>query len=68
MEDQQSCEKIAMAQIFVYLDDLGINFNSQFKRHSKMLPQPKPYMDEALAYKIVEDLKAKQMEHFLAGL
>lgn len=70
MEDQNG-EKIAMAHIFVYLDDLGLSFNSQVKRLSSLTQQPRAYMDENLAYKIVEELeewKLKQQEVFLVEL
>ena len=67
--ENQSGEQIAMANVFVYLDDLGINCNSKLKKYAnlKSLP-PRPYLDENLAYKIVEELeewKLKQQELFL---
>ena len=71
--ETQTGQKIAMAHIFVYLDDLGINLNSQLKRHCTPFGEQNtaPYMDENLAYKIVEELedwKNKQQEIFLVEL
>lgn len=60
-------ENAAIANVYVYLEDFGFNYNSQVKKDS----QPKPYLDENLAYKVVEELelwKTKQMETFLYDL
>ena len=63
-------ESIAMANIFVYLDDIGINYNTNVRKSCgpEIAPVAKPQLDEQLAYKIVEELedwKAKQQEAFL---
>lgn len=63
-------ENIAMANISVRLNDLGVNHNSQFKKSVVMEPTAivKPYVDDGLAYRFVEDLekwKKAQEEDFL---
>lgn len=68
--ENQNGEKMAMANIFVYLDDLGINHNSQIKKSVPLGegPTTKSYIDEGLAYRFVEDLekwKKAQEENFL---
>ncbi|XP_063708008.1 centrosomal protein of 120 kDa [Culicoides brevitarsis] len=72
--ENQNGEKMAMATIFVYIEDLGINHNSQVKKPLPMMPvgaNPKSYVDEGLAYRFVEDLekwKKTQEENFLVEL
>lgn len=68
--ENQNGEKLAMANIFVYLEDLGINHNSQIKKTVPLVEGPtiKSYIDEGLAYRFVEDLekwKKAQEEDFL---
>lgn len=70
--ENQNGEKMAMANIFVSLEDLGINHNSQIKKSVPPLiedgPTAKSYVDEGLAYRFVEDLekwKKAQEEDFL---
>lgn len=57
----------AIANAWVYLDDFGLSYNSQVNK----VTQPKPFFDENLAYKAVEEIemwKSNQMEHFLIDL
>lgn len=69
--ENQNGEKMAMANIFVYIDDLGINHNSQLKKTAPLeidAPVAKAYVDEGLAYRFVEDLekwKKEQQENYL---
>lgn len=68
--ENQNGEKMAMASIFVYLDDLGINHNSKIKKSVPLVegPTAKSYVDEGLAYRFVEELekwKKTQEENFL---
>uniref|UniRef100_A0A336LVM1 CSON001222 protein n=1 Tax=Culicoides sonorensis TaxID=179676 RepID=A0A336LVM1_CULSO len=71
--ENQNGEKMAMANIFVYLTDLGINHNSQIKKSVPLIEAPtaKTYIDEGLAYRFVEDLekwKKEQEEDYLVEL
>lgn len=68
--ENQNGEKMAMASIFVYMNDLGINHNSKIKKSVPLVegPTAKSYVDEGLAYRFVEDLekwKKTQEENFL---
>lgn len=68
--ENQAGENIAMATICVKLNDLGENHNSQVKKTIPMEPAApvKPYVDDGLAYRFVEDLekwKTAQQEEFL---
>ncbi|CAO1439755.1 unnamed protein product [Diamesa serratosioi] len=71
LKNQQN-DITAMANIFVYLDDLGINFNMQLKStESQVMVTPSEYrneanveteaerqlLDESLAYKMIEELE-----------
>ena len=72
LKNQQN-DIIAMASIFVYLDDLGINFNMQLKStESQVMMTPSEYqtdsaktvddtkrqlLDESLAYRMIEELE-----------
>lgn len=70
----------AMAKIFAYLEDLGINFNAQTApevlqqpmQASKTVAENKMYvMDENYSYKVIEELedwKMKEQDTFLADL
>lgn len=65
-------EKLAIANIYVYLEDLGMNFNAP-SNPTDLEDDEKPtcLMDESLAYKMVEELeewKAKQKELFQESL
>ncbi|XP_055382421.1 centrosomal protein of 120 kDa [Condylostylus longicornis] len=72
--ENQNGEKCALAYISVYMEDLGISFNSQIKKHvnnDNNPPTIAAYFDENLAYKVVEELedwKKKQLENFLVEL
>lgn len=67
--DNQTGENIIIAEMYIHLDDLGVSFNSQIKKHPSTMAQP--YFDEKYAYKIVEELeswKAKEEEFFIIEL
>lgn len=60
-------EHEAIANVYVFLEDFGLNYNSLVKK----VTQPKPYLNENLAYKVVEEFemwKTNQMDNFLIDL
>lgn len=69
MLENQHGEKMAMATVSVYLENMGINHNSQIKKSIVLEPvSTKAYIDEGLTYKFVEDLerwKKEQEENFM---
>lgn len=69
MLENQNGEKMAMGTVSVYLENMGINHNSQIKKSMILEPiSTKAYIDEGLAYKFVEDLekwKKEQEENFM---
>lgn len=62
-----------MANIFVYLEDLGVNFNAKTKKDSvsTKIKEVRGVFDESLAYKMVDELeewKQSQIEAFMKEL
>lgn len=75
--DNLNGETIAIAKLFIKLNDHGINFNSQSLASPKppsstsIATHAKPYYNENYAYKIVDELekwKIKEKENFLNEL
>lgn len=73
LETEQN-EQIAMAHISVETEELGINFNTDATikaRHQHKIPSSNLYLDENLAYKMIEELeewKLSQRKEFLTEL
>ncbi|CAO1435861.1 unnamed protein product [Diamesa tonsa] len=67
LKNQQN-DIIAMATIFVYLDDLGINFNMQSKTTESqvMMTMSSDYQTEINSAKIVDDTKRQLLDESLA--
>lgn len=73
LENEQN-EQIAMAHISVQTEELGLNFNTDATlkaRHQHKSQQPQVFLDEDLAYKMIEELeewKNMQQKDFMAEL
>lgn len=74
LENEQN-EQIAMAHISVHTEELGLNFNTdatlKARHQHRNQPPPHMFLDENLAYKMIEELeqwKAVQQKEFLAEL
>lgn len=66
LKNQQN-DIIAMASIFVYLDDLGINFNMQLKStESQVMVTPSEYQTELNSAQTVDDKKRHLLDESLA--
>lgn len=67
-------EQVAMAHISVETEELGLNFNTDATlkaRHHHKIQQPNVFLDEDLAYKMIQELeewKLVQRKEFLAEL
>lgn len=74
LENEQN-EQMAMAHISVEIEELGVNFNTEstlkMKRHQVHQHAGNAFLDEDLAYKMIEELeewKQVQQKEFLADL
>lgn len=66
LKNQQN-DIIAMASIFVYLDDLGINFNMQLKStESQVMVTPSEYQTELSTTKTMDDANRQLLDENLA--